>query len=74
MSNVGLILDTKQQNLTIGKGCEFTVSAIHEIFHALGRFHEHNRPDRDDYVHINWENIQPGQLNLYQFAAVYLFF
>ena len=60
-STVGLVLDTQEQNLTIGKGCEFTVNAIHEIFHALGRYHEHNRPDRDEYIHVNWDNILPGQ-------------
>ena len=29
------------------------------LFHALGALHQHNRPDRDDYITINWEVLDP---------------
>ena len=39
---------------------DFVSSAQHELFHALGRFHEHSRQDRDRHIIMQWANILPG--------------
>ena len=49
-----------RQFISIGRGCEGVGTVIHEIFHALGRWHEQGRPDRDQFVEIVLDNIRPG--------------
>ncbi|WP_312298358.1 M12 family metallopeptidase [Chryseobacterium sp.] len=36
-------------------------SVIHEMGHTVGLYHEHCRKDRDQYLSIQWGNIQNGQ-------------
>ncbi|XP_035204705.1 zinc metalloproteinase nas-13-like [Stegodyphus dumicola] len=53
--------DGGEQLLSLGNGCLFVGIVIHEFMHAVGFWHEQSRADRDDFVSILWENIQPGQ-------------
>ncbi|XP_078598280.1 uncharacterized protein LOC144874226 isoform X4 [Branchiostoma floridae x Branchiostoma japonicum] len=49
-----------KQRLSVGNGCEYTHVMIHEIGHAIGFWHEQSRPDRDNWVEVLWDNIEPG--------------
>ncbi|GAB0093430.1 hypothetical protein DMENIID0001_085710 [Sergentomyia squamirostris] len=62
-SNVGRRGDRqllKLKNAKLGSGCFKFGTIIHEFIHALGFYHAQSAYNRDEYVTINWENIEPG--------------
>ena len=34
-------------------------TVLHEFFHAFGIFHTQQRPDRDDFITVHFNNILP---------------
>ncbi|CAF1665210.1 unnamed protein product [Adineta ricciae] len=70
-SYLGKIVNNGRQDLSLqNPACVHEGTVIHELLHALGHVHEHNRPDRDAWVRINWGNISPGtQSNFNKYSA-----
>ncbi|GMT36885.1 hypothetical protein PFISCL1PPCAC_28182 [Pristionchus fissidentatus] len=53
-----------KQTFSFGNGCQGVSTAGHELGHAIGLHHMQVRPDRDQYVTINKNNIHPGAYDI----------
>lgn len=36
---------------------------MHELMHALGFQHQHSAHNRDDYINVNFENVEESKHN-----------
>ena len=54
------------QLLELSDWCFTNKTTPHELLHAVGIYHEQARPDRDQYVEINLNCVQPGNENNYR--------
>lgn len=69
-SSVGRVGGRQEINLQ-SPGCLTKVGTpIHEMMHAIGFLHEHNRFERDEYITIRYDNIDSNtKSNFYKADA-----
>ncbi|XP_062585892.1 uncharacterized protein LOC134247569 [Saccostrea cucullata] len=54
----------EEHHITLAEpGCGSVSIAVHEMLHRIGQRHEQSRNDRDRYVKIIWDNIDPNYKN-----------
>ncbi|XP_055891008.1 zinc metalloproteinase nas-15-like isoform X3 [Biomphalaria glabrata] len=57
-SLLGMVGGVQDLNLQ-APGCRYKGLYLHEVGHAIGLVHEHQLPDRDNYISILYQNVQP---------------
>ncbi|KAJ8310109.1 hypothetical protein KUTeg_011974 [Tegillarca granosa] len=58
-SQLGMVGGVQYLNLDIN-GCRWKGLYLHEIGHAIGLVHEHQLPNRDDFIEVMYGNVAPS--------------
>ena len=60
------------QAISIGKNCDKFGIVVHELGHVVGFWHEHTRPDRDQWVTIIRDNIMVGEWKMFEWSMYWI--
>lgn len=58
-----------RQIVSLGHGCENFGIILHELMHVVGFYHLHQRSDRDKFLNIHWDNINPMYINNFKLLS-----
>lgn len=58
-----------KQLISLPTTCHESSIILHELMHTVGMMHHHNRPDRDKYVSINYDNIEHASISSYDIQS-----
>ena len=71
---VGLDKSTYCSYVPVDKMFSSSKAVLHMLFHILGRYHEHERADRDSYIDVIKENIIEGiYTHVYKYLCIYIY-
>lgn len=60
-----------KQKLAIGSACG-TMTVVHELCHAVGMYHEHQRMDRDNYIKVDLNNVEANSRSQFNKITTYI--
>ncbi|XP_055599259.1 zinc metalloproteinase nas-4-like [Uranotaenia lowii] len=63
VGHVGGQQNINLQPAAVNSGCFRLGTIVHELIHGIGFRHMQSAHDRDEWVQIVWDNIQPGREN-----------
>ena len=72
-SVVGFDRSTHYRHVNLDEDSSSSKALLHTMFHILGRYHEHERPDREKYVNVIQENMIEGIMVTYPFTCLYMY-
>ena len=61
---VGLDRSTYYHYIQVERESLSSKALLHTLFHILGRYHEHERADRGQYIEIMKKNIIEGMIKV----------
>ncbi|KAL6732777.1 hypothetical protein Aduo_003499 [Ancylostoma duodenale] len=74
-SNLGRTLSLEEHTIMLQSDdtgrCTYVKIVVHELIHAIGFNHEHNRYDRDYHVKIHMDNVLQNQTHNFQTVSQY---
>jgi hypothetical protein len=65
-SNVGRIQQGGQKVTLSSAGCQYKGTVIHELMHAIGFDHEQCRPDRNDFIIVDLDQVPKDKQHNFQ--------